>query len=85
MSKGVSGGPRGTQGEPKGVPRGVKGSRGRLGRRPKTGPKTEAAVSVQEGRFGVGFGECGGYAEPGGGVRGGKPPLDLDLDLESKF
>ena len=66
--RGGRGGPRGAQGRPKGGPG---GSKGRLWRRPKMVRKTEAAVSGRMGPFGVPFGKCGGYAGPGGGVRGG--------------
>ncbi len=59
--RGGRGSPRGAQGRPEGGPG---GSKGRLWRRPKTVRKTEAAVSARMGHY-------GGYAGPGGGVRGG--------------
>ncbi len=76
--RGGRGGPRGVQGRPKGD---QGGSKERLWRRPKTVRKTEAAVSGRMVPFGSlldpfgslldPFGKCGGYAGPGGGVRGG--------------
>ena len=65
---GISGGAEGDQGEPKGGPRGVKGGpRGDFGGVRKRSEKRRRPSLCGWDPFG----KCGGYAGPGGGVRGG--------------
>ena len=40
---------------------------------------------MRKGRFGSVLESSAAYAGPGGGVRGGKPPLELDLEPELTF
>ena len=68
MPKGIAGRAEGAQGEPKGGPRGVQeGPRGDFGGVRKRSEKRRRFVVVGWDPFG----KCGGYAGPGGGVRGG--------------
>ena len=73
--KGISVGAEGVQGEPKGGPRGVQGGpRGDFGGVRKRSEKRRRIFVVGQVHFGSlldPFGKCGGYAGPGGGVRGG--------------
>ena len=82
MPKGIAGRAEGAQGEPKGGPRGVQeGPRGDFGGVRKRSEKRRRIFVVGRVRFGW----YGGIGGPGGGVRGGKPPLELDLELDSNF
>ncbi len=82
MPKGISGGAEGVQGEPKGSPRAARGGSRRVQgatlEASENGPKNGGGCEwsggtfwILLGPFWVPFGKCGGYAGPGGGVRGG--------------
>ena len=82
VPKGISGGAEEIQGKPKGGPRGVQGGPGGdFGGVRKRSEKRRRLLVVGWDLLGpfwvpfeslwVPFGKCGGYAGPGGGVRGG--------------